>query len=143
MFSKSVFRFKSILSVAAIVAAASLPSLVGAAVKDEIANRTSPVGKICMSGDSCAAAPIVVASGPRSGEDIYNASCLACHNTGAAGAPKLGDVAAWAPRIDQGAETLYTHAIAGFNSMPAKGLCMTCSDDDIKASVDYMVTNSK
>jgi len=140
---KSVFRFKSILSVAAIVTAASLPSLVGAAVKDEIANRTSPIGDICMSGDSCAAAPVVVASGPRSGEDIYNASCLACHNTGAAGAPKLGDVAAWVPRIGQGTETLYTHAIDGFKGMPAKGLCMTCSDEDIKATVDYMVTNSK
>lgn len=143
MFLKSVFRFKTILSLAAIVVAASLPSLVGAAVKDEIANRTSPVGQLCMSGDSCAAAPVVVASGPRSGEDIYNASCLACHNTGAAGAPKIGDVAAWAPRIGQGVETLYTHAIAGFKGMPAKGLCMTCSDDEIKVTVDYMVEKSK
>jgi len=128
---------------AAIVAAVSVPSLVGAAVKDDIADRTSPVGELCMSGDSCAAAPVVVASGPRSGEDIYNSKCLACHNTGAAGAPKLGDAGAWAPRIAKGNDTLYTSAISGFKGMPAKGLCMDCSDDEIKATVDYMVNNSK
>lgn len=143
MFLKSIFRLKSILSIAAMIAAVSIPSLVGAAVKDEVSKRTSPVGELCMAGDSCAAAPIVVASGPRSGEEIYNSKCLACHNTGAAGAPKLGDVAAWAPRIAQGNDTLYTHAISGFKGMPAKGLCMDCSDDEIKATVDYMVENSK
>ncbi|MGH1441551.1 MAG: c-type cytochrome [Cellvibrionaceae bacterium] len=125
------------------VVAISIPSLVGAAVKDEVAKRTSPVGELCMAGDSCAAAPVVVASGPRSGEDIYNSKCLACHNTGAAGAPKLGDAGAWAPRIAQGNDTLYTHAIGGFKGMPAKGLCMDCSDDEIKVTVDYMVENSK
>jgi len=134
---------KSILSIAAVIAAVSIPSLVGAAVKDEVSKRTSPVGELCMAGDSCAAAPVVVASGPRSGEDIYNSKCLACHNTGAAGAPKLGDVAAWAPRIAQGNDTMYTHAIQGFKGMPAKGLCMDCSDDEIKVTVDYMVENSK
>jgi cytochrome c5 len=114
-----------------------------AAVKDEISARLSPVGDLCMSGDDCAAAPIVVASGPRSGEDIYGKSCIACHASGAAGAPKLGDVPAWVPRIGQGIDTLYTHAIAGFNGMPAKGLCMDCSEDEIKATVDYMVSKSQ
>lgn len=114
-----------------------------AAVEDDIADRISPVGSLCMSGDECAAAPVTVASGPRSGEEIYNSKCVACHATGAAGAPKLGDAAAWAPRADKGIETLYTHAIAGFNAMPAKGLCGDCSDDEIKATVDYMVENSK
>jgi len=114
-----------------------------AAVKDDISARLSPVGDLCMSGDDCAAAPIVVASGPRSGEDIYGKSCIACHASGAAGAPKLGDVPAWVPRIGQGIDTLYTHAIKGFNGMPAKGLCMDCSDDEIKVTVDYMVSNSQ
>ena len=114
-----------------------------AAVKDEMNARLSPVGDMCMAGDSCAAAPVVVASGPRSGEDIYGKSCIACHASGAAGAPKLGDVASWAPRIGQGVDTLYTHAIQGFNGMPAKGLCMDCSEDEIKVTVDYMVSKSQ
>lgn len=114
-----------------------------AAAKDDISARLSPVGDLCMSGDDCAAAPVVVASGPRSGEDIYGASCVACHASGAAGAPKLGDVAAWAPRIGKGVDTLYTNAINGINGMPAKGLCMDCSEDDIKATVDYMVSQSQ
>ncbi|MFT6222026.1 MAG: cytochrome c5 [Candidatus Endobugula sp.] len=118
-------------------------AMVFAAVKDEVSARLSPVGDLCMAGDSCAAAPVVVASGPRSGEDIYGKSCIACHSSGAAGAPKLGDVAGWAPRIGQGIDTLYTHAISGFNGMPAKGLCMDCSEDEIKVTVDYMVSKSQ
>ena len=114
-----------------------------AAVKDEISARTAPVGEICMSGEDCAAAPVVVASGPRSGSDIYGASCIACHSSGAAGAPKLGDVAGWAPRVGKGIDVLYANAINGFNGMPAKGLCMDCSDDEIKATVDYMVAESQ
>jgi cytochrome c5 len=114
-----------------------------AAAKDDISSRLLPVGELCMAGDTCAAAPVVVASGPRSGEDIYGKSCIACHGSGAAGAPKLGDIAGWMPRIGQGIDTLYTHAIKGFNGMPAKGLCMDCSDDEIKVAVDYMVSKSQ
>ena len=110
----------------------------------EIEDRLQPVGKVCLEGDSsCGTAVAAVASGPQSPEDVYQASCSACHASGAAGAPKMGDVAAWAPRIDQGIDTLYTHAIGGFNGMPPKGLCMSCSDDEIKVTVDYIVANSK
>ena len=66
-----------------------------------------------------------------------------CHASGAAGAPKLGDVAAWAPRVAAGNDTLYSNAIGGFKGMPAKGLCFDCSDDEIKAAVDHMVSNSQ
>lgn len=114
-----------------------------AAVKDEISARVAPVGSLCMSGDECAAAPIVVASGPRSGEDIYNSKCIACHSSGAAGAPKLGDTGVWAPRIDKGIDELYASVLNGFKGMPAKGLCMDCSDDELKATVDYMVIKSQ
>ena len=55
----------------------------------------------------------------------------------------MGDAGAWSPRVAKGMETLYTHAINGFNAMPAKGLCMTCSDDEVKAAVDHMVEGSK
>lgn len=136
MFSNIV---KVVLSAAVFMGSA----LVFAAVQDEISARTAPIGKLCMSGEECAAAPVVVASGPRNASDIYSSKCVACHASGAAGAPKLGDVAAWAPRIGKGADVLYTNAIKGFKGMPAKGLCMDCSDDEIKATVDYMVAESQ
>ncbi len=75
------------------------------------------------------------------GEQIYQTRCSACHGSGIAGAPKLGDKAAWQPRIDKGYETLVSHAIQGFNAMPQKGTCMTCSDEDIQAAVKFMVAS--
>ncbi|GMG85959.1 c-type cytochrome [Biformimicrobium ophioploci] len=113
---------------------------------EKIKNRIAPVGSVCMAGDECAAAaPAQAATGgeARSGEDVYKASCFSCHGTGAAGAPRFGDAAAWTDRIGKGMDTLYSNAINGINAMPAKGLCMTCSDDEIKAAVDYMVEGSK
>ncbi|MCL4132937.1 UNVERIFIED_CONTAM: hypothetical protein GTU68_017445 [Idotea baltica] len=84
----------------------------------------------------------MASTGPRSGEDIFNKSCTACHSSGAAGAPKL--VAAdWESRLAQGVDTLYANAIGGVRGMPAKGLCMDCSDDEMKAAVDYMLEQSK
>lgn len=88
-----------------------------------------------------AAAP--AAASADAGKQIYDVSCMACHSTGAAGAPKVGDKAAWAPRIAQGVDTLVNHAINGIRAMPPKGTCMTCSDDDLKAAVSYMVGESK
>ncbi|MFT7491199.1 MAG: putative CxxxxCH...CXXCH cytochrome family protein [Pseudohongiellaceae bacterium] len=133
---------KIIISILTLAVAVAISAFSTASVKDELASRIAPIGGLCMSGDSCAAAPIVVASGPRTGEEVYN-TCSACHSSGAAGAPKFGDVAAWAPRIAQGAETLYTHSINGYNAMPAMGLCNDCSTDEIKAAVDHMVANSQ
>ena len=138
-FSVSLNILISTLTLAVAVAISAFST---ASVKDELASRIAPIGGLCMSGDSCAAAPIVVASGPRTGEEVYN-TCSACHSSGAAGAPKFGDVVAWAPRIAQGAETLYTHSINGYNAMPAMGLCNDCSTDEIKAAVDHMVANSQ
>ncbi|MED5390052.1 MAG: cytochrome c5 family protein [Pseudomonadota bacterium] len=111
-----------------------------------IAERIQPVGSVCVEGEDCgtaAAAGEEVASGPRSGEQVYNSACAACHATGAAGAPKTGDAGAWASRIAQGNATLVKHAIEGINAMPPKGMCMDCSDDEIKAAVEYMVNKSK
>lgn len=80
------------------------------------------------------------------GKKIYDASCAACHGAGIAGAPKLGDKAAWAPRIKQGANVLYDHAIKGFQGktgfMPPKG-GSSASDAEVKAAVDYMASASK
>ncbi len=107
---------------------------------DQIAERVKPAGTVCLAGDTCASEVAVVASsdGPRSAEDIYNTNCTACHSTGAAGAPIKGNAAHWKPRLAKGKETLYENAIKGIGAMPAKGLCMNCSDEEIKATVDYL-----
>ncbi len=114
-------------------------------IEDAIAERIKPVGEICLAGTDCAAAPVAVVSSsePRSGEQVYDSKCAMCHASGAAGAPKFGDAAAWGPRIGKGMDTLYSNAINGFNGMPAKGLCMDCSDDEVNAAVDHMTSNSQ
>lgn len=95
---------------------------------------------------AAAPAPAPAAAGKADGKKIYDAACAACHGAGVAGAPKVGDKAAWAPRIKQGNDTLYSHAIKGFQGkagmMPAKG-GSSASDDEVKAAVDYMVSSSK
>ncbi len=113
----------------------------------KVAERVTPSAKVCVEGDACASgAPVAAAAVPaaaRSADEIYNTVCAACHGTGAAGAPKTGDAAAWGPRIAQGKDTLYTHAIGGFNMMPPKGTCGNCSDDEIKSVVDLLVSKSQ
>jgi len=86
-------------------------------------------------------------AGDVAGKSTYDSICVACHGSGLPGIPQLGDGAAWAPRIEQGNDTLYKHAISGFTGssgipMPAKGGNPALSDDDVKAAVDYMVMNS-
>ncbi|WP_299234017.1 c-type cytochrome [uncultured Halomonas sp.] len=73
------------------------------------------------------------------GEAIFNQICMACHMTGAAGAPVRGEADQWAPRLEQGIETLYDHSINGFNAMPAKGGNPSLSDDEVKAATDYLI----
>ena len=77
-------------------------------------------------------------------EQKYMASCFACHSTGAAGAPKggAGMAVEWEPRLEKGLDTIDQNAINGVNTMPAKGLCFDCSDDDIRAIVEYMIDSS-
>lgn len=82
---------------------------------------------------------------PRSGEEVYQAFCDTCHKTGVANAPKFADKAAWAPRIAKGTEALYQSAINGVagTAMTPKGSCMNCSEDELKAAVDYMVETAQ
>jgi cytochrome c5 len=81
------------------------------------------------------------------GAAVYNSSCSACHAQGVAGAPKFGDPAAWKDRIAQGNDTLYEHALKGYQGkagfMPPKGGFANLSDDEVKAAVDHMVSNAK
>lgn len=110
---------------------------------DTMAERLAPVGKF--SATTVAAAAPAEAT-VLSGEEAY-ASCAACHAAGVAGAPTLGDATLWAERIAQGKDTLYKHAIEGYQGaagfMPAKGGNMALSDESVKAAVDYMIEQSQ
>jgi cytochrome c5 len=93
-------------------------------------------------GAAPAAAPAaggqVAAAGD--GKAVYDKTCMACHATGLAGAPKAGDKAAWEPRLKQGMEVLYATSIKGKGAMPPKGGATQLSDAEVKAAVDYMVS---
>lgn len=81
------------------------------------------------------------------GQAIWEGTCKVCHQLGIAEAPRIGDAAAWAPRIAQGMDTLVSHAINGFTgehgSMPPKGGNASLTDEDVAAAVAYMVSQSK
>ena len=130
------------LGLAVTVAAVDLTD----AQRSDIEARIKPMGEVCLQGDTSCGGPAVVANaGPRSGEDVYNAACMACHASGVAGAPKQGDAAAWADRIAKGTEVLYASGVNGVagTGMIAKGGCMTCSDEEIHAAVDFMIAGSQ
>jgi len=102
---------------------------------EEIAKRIKPVGSVHVAGVVAASA---AASGPRSGADVYNASCVACHGSGVLGAPKKGVAADWTPRLEKGFDTVWQNAINGIGGMPPRGTCGDCSDDEIKAAIEFM-----
>jgi len=111
-------------------------------------NTLAPVGQMNVGTVSASAPqPVQVAAASIDGAQVYQGACMACHAAGIAGAPRTGDKAAWADRIAQGADTLYTHAIGGFQGkagvMPAKGGNAALSDDEVKAAVDHMVAQSQ
>ncbi len=130
----------------------------------EAAQRIAPVGRVAVASSasaasaanaaatSSAAAPATAAASGAAGatvadagKKLYASSCVACHGAGIAGAPKVGDKAAWAPRIAKGEATLVDHAIHGYagksGAMPPRG-GSNASDDDVKAAVAYMVAKS-
>ncbi len=107
--------------------------------------RIQPVANVCYEGETCnvttrTAGP-AAGDGPRDGAAVYNAVCQTCHTAGLLGSPVLGDVGAWGPRISKGAETLYDHAINGFNAMPAKGGA-AIPDEEVQNAVDYMIAEA-
>jgi cytochrome c5 len=143
----------------------------GEAGEKAIAARIQPVGTVVIApGPSTLAtppaaaapaatptqAPIVAASIPPAapataakadGKKVYDTACMACHTPGVAGAPKLGDKPNWSPRLAQGANVLYEHAIKGYQGkagvMPPKGGNMALSDAEVKAAVDFMTASVK
>ena len=113
-------------------------SAADAGSSDQAESRIQPVAKF----ELAKAAP-AAAAGPKDGATVFNSVCGACHNTGVAGAPKVDDKAAWAPRIATGKDALYKSAIAGKGAMPPKGGAADLSDDEIKGAVDYVLTKVK
>ena len=129
------------LAAAALCAAAALAQPIDSGTAADIEERTRPHGNLCVVGDACggAPAPPPVATAGRSGSDIYGQFCGTCHEAGVAGAPKLGDAEAWAPRLEKGAEALLASTRQGIGAMPPMGLCMDCSDAELQATIDYLV----
>lgn len=115
--------------------------------REAIAERLKPVGELCLPGEDCGTAMAASSGGGDTssdggsvdGEGIYNNVCMACHDTGAAGAPVRGDEAGWSERTGKGFETLLSHAINGFNAMPARGGNPNLSDAEVEAAVAYLV----
>jgi cytochrome c5 len=107
---------------------------------EDVAERIKPVADAYI-GE----APVVVAAVAEKsetvggGKQIVTQVCSMCHSTGMMSSPKLGNQADWAPRIEQGIDTLYDHAINGLNMMPARGGRPNLTDDEVKAAVDHMI----
>lgn len=122
-----------------LVAAVAIISSVAVLADSELVQRIKPVGEVCMAGEACAAAVVEVVAGPRSGKDLYDTKCMACHASGVAGAPKFGDSVAWGDRINaKGLDGLFDSAWNGINAMPPKGTCNDCTEDEIKSAIKYM-----
>ena len=118
--------------------------------QEGIEDRIRPVGQVALPGEDAPAPQtpttetvVDVVAAPKSGPEVYSTACLVCHDAGIAGAPILGDAAAWAPRIAQGADVLNDHAINGFTGaagyMPPRGGYANLSDEEVIAAVQYMI----
>jgi cytochrome c5 len=128
-----------------------------AKIQAVVAERIKPVGRVLEMGGAdhaaaaAAAEAAAAAAGPKeplTGPQVYSSACIACHAPpGVGGAPPMGDKEQWGPRIAQGVETLYMHALMGFQGskglMPPKGGRPDLSDDEIKAGVDYLVEQGR
>ncbi|MBS0346625.1 MAG: cytochrome c5 family protein [Proteobacteria bacterium] len=125
-----------------------LVALLAACGKSEAPKSEAPKAEAPAAAPAAAPAPVAdAAADGGKGLDVFKKTCVMCHQTGVAGAPKLGDKADWGPRIAQGKDVLYKHAIEGFNgskgAMPAKGGNPSLSDEEMKAAVDYIVGKSQ
>lgn len=113
------------------------PQHVQGNAESALLERIKPVGEVVV-----AAAESAAPGSAKSGEQIVAQTCGACHSSGVMGSPKLGDKAAWAPRIAQGFDTLVKNAIAGIRAMPAKGGNPALSDAEVTAAVVHMANSA-
>jgi cytochrome c5 len=121
-----------------------------------VEERIAPIGQVAIAGqdnvgirDPGGVAPPQMEAPPREAmallepRDVYMSACTACHGPGIAGAPRTGDAAAWAPRLEQGMDTLVTHAIEGFQGeagyMPPRGGHPNLTDEQVRDAVQFMV----
>ena len=132
-------------------APAAVP-VAGAPAATAAAATAAPATAAPATATPAGAAPVVAVAAPAAagatpaagaGKALYDTACMVCHAAGVANAPKLGDKAAWEPRIKTGMDTLYASVLKGKGAMPPKGTAMASSDADIKAAVDYMVGTAK
>lgn len=139
-----------LIIVANVIGAKAKKAEVATADAKAVAERIKPVGELTVASANPvmnALIPAANAADADAGKKTYDTACAACHAAGVAGAPKLGDKADWGPRAAQGNDTLYTHALKGFQGkkgfMPAKGGNAALKDADVKAAVDFMVSKAK
>lgn len=130
-----------------IALAAALAVLLAACGEQESAAPDAPATEAAAPESAAPEAATPAVADNAQGKSVFNKTCAMCHASGAAGAPMTGDKADWGPRIAQGTDVLYTHAIEGFTGekgvMPARGGSTTLSDEDVKAAVDYMVAQAQ
>lgn len=125
------------------------PDIDEATAEDQTVMRIKPVGQVQVGEPSAPVATVAaagseaVAAPVKDGKTVFEATCIGCHGGGLPAAPKLGDKAAWGPRIAQGKDTLYQHSLAGFQGkggmMPPKGGNDALAEAEVKAAVDYML----
>lgn len=105
--------------------------------------RIQPIGDVDVDGDVAVVDDLAPAAlGPDAGKKRYEKSCAVCHGAGIAGAPKFRDQADWADRMPRGIDDLLASAIKGVGGMPAKGTCMSCSDEELRRAIEHMVPQS-
>tara|TARA_B100000029_G_scaffold335221_1_gene327347 strand:- start:2073 stop:2573 length:501 start_codon:yes stop_codon:yes gene_type:complete len=161
------FKSAKILVLALVLGHVFLESVVVSA--QSIVENIKPIGQVCLLGQNCVGIKITDTNtddtaqslegntSEDSQEDVninealgiegddfdaaatYQTSCFACHASGAAGAPLLGDLEAWNSRMEKGMDVVMANVINGINAMPARGLCMDCADNELRAIVDYMI----
>lgn len=117
---------------------------------EQNAQRIAPIGQVNLASapsftvaTTALAIDNAVAAVTRAPEEIYNSACAACHAAGVAGAPTTGDASAWAPRIAKGLETLYESTYNGIGIMPARGGLADATNEELRATVDYMVERAQ
>ncbi len=116
-----------------------------------VAERVRPVAQVNIASTEAQREPVkntaAAASPSRNGQQVYQTTCVACHDAGIAGAPKLGDKSQWAKHVAKGLDTLYASALNGVQgatgAMPPKGGNPALSNAEVKAAVDYMVARAK